>query len=76
MSLSCQCEKSVAVVKTFLNYPLHTLCVIPLWVIDFKEERARERTREKRRKEQYENEIDRGYALIIKTAERRKTENR
>jgi hypothetical protein len=53
-----------------LNYPLLTLCIIPLWVIDFKEERKRER------KEQYENEIDRGYVFIIKTTERRKTENR
>ncbi len=42
MSLSCQCENSIDVLKTFLNYPLHTFCIIPLWVIDFKEEIERE----------------------------------
>jgi len=33
-----------------LKYPFHTLCVIPLWVIDFKEkvgEREREEEEEK-----------------------------
>jgi hypothetical protein len=34
-----------------LNYPLHTLCIIPLWIIDFKgKRREREREREKEEK--------------------------
>lgn len=74
MSLSCQYEKSVYVIEiSLLNYLLHTLCLIPLGVIDFK---GRERERERRKKSSMKNEVDRGCICLIKTIERRKTENR
>ena len=39
---------------SLLNYLLHTFCVIPLWVIDFKEEEIEKKKKKKKKKERKE----------------------
>ena len=53
----CKCRKI-----SLLNDPLHTLCVIPLWVIDFEEKRMRMRKKKKKKRER--DELDRGYVFM------------